>query len=100
MIKLKKPLITEKTIAEYNDNNVVRFVVDFSTNKFEAIKALEDTYGVTVLSARVINRLGKLGQSRTNRRSRDLVQRKPDQKIMVFKLKEGDKIDIFEESTN
>lgn len=100
MIVLKKPIITEKSIEEYSNLGVVRFVVDQNTNKFDGIKALEDTYDVKVVSARVINRLGKLGQNRTNRRSRDLIQRKPDQKIMVFKLEKGNKIDIFEESKN
>lgn len=89
---LKKPIVTEKSSKEYEENNVVTFEVNLNADKFEGIKALEEAFNVSVISARVINRLGKIG---LDRRSRKSVRKKRDKKIMMFKLKEGDKISIF-----
>lgn len=92
MIVLKRPIITEKTIKLYQDENKVTFEVALSANKFSAVKALEDTFDVTVLKAWTHTRLGKVKTDRVKRRSTRLAGKK----IMVFKLKAGNKIDYFE----
>lgn len=92
MIVLKRPVLTEKTTSEYSDQNKVTFEVDLNANVNDAKKALEETYGVTVERVWVINRLGKTKVNRVNRK----VQRKsPDRKLMKFKLKKGDSLDMF-----
>ncbi len=92
MIVLKKPIVTEKTTAEYESDNKVTFEVALEANKFDAVKALEAVYGVKVEEAWVINRLGK---RRANRMTRKIEKKSRDMKIMKFKLKKGDKIDLF-----
>ncbi len=89
---LRKPVVTEKSINEYKTESKVTFEVDLKANKIVAAKVLENVFGVTVEGVWVNNRLGKKGMDRTRRRE---VNIKPNKKIMVFKLKKGDKIDIF-----
>lgn len=92
MIILKKPIVTEKTIRLYQEENKVTFEVALSANKFSAVKALEDTFDVTVLKTWTNTRLGKSKTDRVKRKSRRL----PSKKFMVFKLKAGNKLDYFE----
>jgi large subunit ribosomal protein L23 len=92
MIILKRPVITEKTTAEYSDQNKVTFEVDLNSNVADAKKALEEAYGVEVENVWVINRLGK---TKVNRMNRKLQRKSSDKKLMKFKLKKGDNIDIF-----
>lgn len=89
---VKKPILTEKSIVNYRDNNVVTFQVALNADKFSASRALESAYGVTVVSAKVVTRLGK---TKFDRKTRSRKVKLPAKKIMFFKLKEGDKIDIF-----
>lgn len=89
---IRKPVITEKTIAMYKKFKKATFEVDGDANKIEASKALEGAYGVKVLDATVTNRLGKY---KFNRLSRKL-SKNQDRKIMTFKLSDKDKIEIFE----
>ena len=92
MIILKRPIITEKTTAEYESDNKVTFEVNLKANRTTASKALEEVYGVEVEDAWVINRLGK---KKVNRLTRKVERKSGDKKIIKFKLKKGDKIDIF-----
>lgn len=94
MSLIKSPVVTEKSIQNYKNDNKVTFVVDLEADKISAAKALESVYGVTVESVTVVNRLGK---KRTDRVSRRTVRKSKDKKIMVFKLKKGDAIDIFDQ---
>jgi large subunit ribosomal protein L23 len=94
MIILKKPIVTEKTVMLFKNNNQVTFEVNLNADKFAAIKALEEAFGVKVESVQVINRLGKKKRNRKNNR---VEQKKANKKLMVFKLKDGDKISIFEQ---
>jgi large subunit ribosomal protein L23 len=94
MIILKKPIVTEKTVMLFKNNNQVTFEVNLNADKFAAIKALEESFGVKVESVQVINRLGKKKRNRKNNR---VEQKKANKKLMVFKLKDGDKISIFEQ---
>jgi ribosomal protein L23 len=66
--------------------------VALSTNKLDASSAVEAAFNVKVVSSTVQSRLGK---SKLDRKSRNRMVRLPAKKIMMFKLKKGDKIDIF-----
>lgn len=92
MIVLKRPIVTEKSASEYESHNKVTFEVNLDASKFDAIETLEKVYGVKVEKAWVINRLGK---RRNNRNTNRPEKKSRDMKIMKFKLKKGDKIDLF-----
>jgi large subunit ribosomal protein L23 len=92
MLIIKRPIITEKTIALYKKNKKVVFEIDINTTKTNAKKALEQIYSVKVDNSRIINRLGKYKMSRKSRK----LSKVQDKKIGIFKLKEGSKIDLFE----
>lgn len=87
-----KPIITEKTISLADKLNQYTFEVSLAANKTEAAKQLAKQFGVTVEAVRVSNRLGQA--YRIGRDARRMGKRS-DRKIMVFKLKAGDKIDVF-----
>jgi len=87
-----KPVITEKTIALADKLNQYTFEVSPDANKTEAAKDLAKQFGVTVRGVRVSNRLGQ--EYRLGRNTRRTGKR-TDRKIMIFSLKDGDKIGIF-----
>jgi len=88
---LKRPIVTEKTLANYKKDKKVVFEVDVDTNKTEASKVLENIYGVKVVDVKVLNRLGKYKLDRRTRR----MNKTRDRKIMIFTISEKDEIDIF-----
>lgn len=90
---LIKPIITEKSIRNYNDNKQVTFVVNLEANKSEIKKAIEQVYEVEVSSVKVINRLGKV---KNDRLTRKVVTKTNNQRIAIARLKEGNTIDLFE----
>ncbi|HEY9886716.1 MAG TPA: 50S ribosomal protein L23, partial [Vampirovibrionales bacterium] len=67
---------------------------DLDANKINAKKALEEAFDVSVESVWTHTRLGK---TKYDYRSRKTVKKKGDKKIMIFKLKEGDKIAVFDQ---
>jgi large subunit ribosomal protein L23 len=89
---LKRPVITEKTIANYQSDKKVTFEVDLKANKTQVKRAVESVYGVKVESCSVINRIGKYKTNRITRRA----GKTADRKLMVLKLRDSDKIDVFE----
>lgn len=93
MIVLKRPIITEKSIQLYQEDNKVTFEVVLDANRDQAKKALEETFDVTVEKIWTHTRLGKVKQNRINRKK----GRNPSKKIMIFQLKQGNKIDYFEQ---
>ena len=87
---LKKPLVTEKSTQLLADGNWVCFRVDSSANKIQVKQAVEKIFNVTVLQVNTMVVSGK------NRRfGQNVGQTKPWKKAML-RLKEGDKIDLFE----
>lgn len=89
-MNIVKPIITEKTIRLAEEMDQYTFEVNPTTNKTEAAKEIETTFGVKVGEVKVHNRLGKkvrFGRSRK-------FGRRSDRKIMIFKLTKGS-IDIF-----
>ncbi len=89
---IKTPVITEKTLAKYKDENKVTFEIDMDSNKEAASVALEKIYGIKIIDAKVSNRLGKM---KYNRLSKTFAKAK-DKKIVVFKLAKDSKLDLFE----
>jgi len=89
---IKKPVITEKSLSKYADEHKVTFEVALNADKISASKSLERIFGVKLLEAKVSSRLGKTKYNRLTRRA----SRQSDKKIMIFKLDDASKIDLFE----
>lgn len=92
---IKMPVLTEKSIAKYKNEKKVTFEVDVNADKNTATKALESSYGVKVVNVKTNSRMGKY---KVNRLNRKLIKRE-DKKIMIFKLADANKIDIFDEAS-
>ena len=78
---IKEPVITEKSALQASKGKYT-FKVEKRASKGEIRQAVEKIFGVTVLSAQVMNVKGK--------------GKKLDWKKAVVTLKEGDKIELFE----
>ncbi len=85
-----KPIITEKSMGIKETSNVVTFEVHPKANKSEIKKAVEQLFGVKVLSVNTMNVKGK------TKRFRFVQGKKKDWKKAMVKLKPGDTIDLFE----
>lgn len=86
---LKRPIITEKT-RELAKKGEYVFEVAKNTNKNEIKKAVEEQFGVEVEKVRVLKIPPK------PRRSRGFLGWKKGYKKAIVKLKEGQKLEIFE----
>ncbi len=87
---LVKPLVTEKSAIAASKNKY-SFVVVRSANKNQIKTAIEEVYGVKPASINVANIEGRrvrFGRS---------MGRRQDYKKAIVTLKEGEKIDLFEE---
>ena len=84
------PVVSEKSYGLI-DNNAYTFVVHPEANKTEIRQAVETIWDVKVLSVNTINRKGK------TKRFRFTEGRRADTKRAIVKLREGDKIDLFEQ---
>lgn len=93
-IVIKKPIITEKTMKLAEENNQYTFEVAMSADKDVARKQIENLYGVDVLEVTSHTRLGKVKRisAKSNRTAR-----RQNRKFMVFKLKDNQKIEVFEQ---
>jgi len=87
---VQKPLITEKSTALQEDGNWLAFRVHPGANKIQVKAAIEKIFGVTVLQVNTLN-----VQSKIKRFGRTLGASKGWKKAMV-RLKDGDKIEMFE----
>jgi large subunit ribosomal protein L23 len=90
---LKRPLVTEK-ITGLQDQRQYAFEVVPDANKIEIAKAVENKFKVTVLSVRTLTVKGKR-KTQLTRRGR-FEGRTNTWKKAIVTLKEGDKIDYFE----
>ena len=88
---IKQPVVTEKATQLADEENTYVFEVDRRANKIEIKKAIEEIYGVHVEKVRVVNVKPKYG-----RWGRKVVRRKPAWKKAYVKVREGEKIQIFE----
>lgn len=87
---IKRPLVTEKTTIQKDENNQITFEVDRRANRVEIRKAVESIFEVRVSDVRTIQVKGKVKQ-----RGRIIGKRK-DWKKAIVKLMPGERIEFFE----
>lgn len=87
---IKRPLITEKALAQKEWRNVYSFVVPVSADKGLIRSAVEQLFKVHVTH---VNTMIMRGKAKRVGRS---VGRRPNFKKATVELKEGEKIEIFE----
>lgn len=85
-----RPVLTEKAVGLKNSENKYSFEVRRDANKVEIRGAVEELFKVKVLSVAVMNARGK------NRRMGRFEGKRPNWKKAICKLREGDKIEVFE----
>ena len=90
---LKRPLITEKTYKLAQDK-VFTFEVSDHATKGQIREAVEETFGVNVLSVQTVTIGGKVKKTGKRRlavkrptKKKAMVRIKPDQTIEVFEIK-------------
>ncbi len=87
---IEKPLVTEKSMQLLHESNRVSFQVHPKANKFQIKYAVEKIFNVTVENVNVMVVRGK------TRRFGRYTGFTGNWKKAVVKLKEGDKIELFE----
>lgn len=87
---LLRPIVTEKTMRQTEEDNQYTFEVDRRANKQQIKEAVEVAFDVTVEKVRTINVPGK-----SRRWGRDTYHT-PDWKKAVVTLAPGDSIQFFE----
>lgn len=89
-----KPVITEKASFESEMNNKFTFIVDRNANKLQIKNAVEEVYGVTVVSVKTMNLGGGKDAIRyTNRGISE--QRNAVVKKAIIAVTEGETIDLY-----
>ena len=88
-----RPIVTEKVTKESEVLNRFGFFVNKKANKVEIKKAVEATYGVTVVSVNTIN----VRPDRTTKYTKGgLISGKTNAEKKAFvKVKEGESIDFY-----
>jgi large subunit ribosomal protein L23 len=87
---IKRPVITEKTNIQKEENNQLTFEVDMRANRVEIARAIEKIFSVKVAKTSTAHVRGKI-----KRRGRILGKRK-DWKKAIVTLMPGERIDFFE----
>ena len=87
---LRRPLVTEKTSAQREEENQYAFEVAPDANKVELRRAVEAVFGVRVVAVRTSNVRGKIKRFKRGH------AKKPNWKRALVTLREGDSIDLFE----
>ena len=87
---LEKPLVTEKSAQALAESNRVSFRVRRFANKLQIKEAVEKIFSVNVLDVHTLVVKGK------RKRFGKKMGMSKDWKKAIVRLKEGDKIDIFE----
>jgi large subunit ribosomal protein L23 len=90
---LKRPIVTEKMTA-LQDKGQYAFEVKREANKIEIARAVEKKFNVTVLDVRTMRHKGK-AKTQLTRRGR-FSGRTAAWKKAIVRLKEGDKIEFFQ----
>ncbi len=85
---IKRPLRTEKSVADGESTNSYHFEVDLRANKIQIKEAVEKFFNVKVNVVRTLIRKGK------QRRVRFKLGRTKDWKKAIVTLKEGSTIDL------
>lgn len=94
-----KPRMSEKAYQQSLLNNTYVFVVPTDANKLQVKQAVEAQFNVTVEDVNIIVQNGKKARSIRlgNRRARPITGNRSDIKKAYVRVKDGDKIKIFEE---
>jgi large subunit ribosomal protein L23 len=87
---IRRPLVTEKTTRQKEDDRQYAFEVAGDANKIEIQRAVERLFKVKVLKVRTSTVLGKV--KRLGRR----FGKRADWKKAIVTLREGDRIEFFE----
>ncbi len=94
---LVRPVVTEKTTEQIENNNVYTFIVNKDANKHEIARAVEKAWEVTVLDVRTMRYAGKAKRSILGRIHKNwALGRRPSFKKAVVQLAEGDHIELYE----
>ena len=88
---IRRPIVTEKSNAQAEDNKQYSFEVDKRANKMQVKDAVETAFSVKVLDVNIINIAPKKG-----RYGRLLVIKKPGFKKALVTLAPGSSIQFFE----
>ena len=92
---LISPLITEKMTNISADSGKYGFLVNPKANKIQIAKAIEQKFNVHVVDVKTINHPGKMKTQ--FRKSGRFTGKTAKFKKAIITLKEGEKIEIFEE---
>ena len=87
---IQRPVITEKSTIEREQQNIVTFAVHPDANKNEIRSAVEQLFDVKVLDVRTNRMRGK------SRRVGKFVGDRPSWKKARVRLRSGDSIEFFE----
>jgi large subunit ribosomal protein L23 len=90
---LKRPIVTEK-LTELQEKGFYAFEVEEKANKIEIARAVEKKFNVSVVSVRTMRHKGK-AKSQMTRKGR-FAGRTSAWKKAIVRLKEGDKIELFQ----
>lgn len=92
---LIKPLLTEKLNSLGESQGKYGFIVNINANKIEIAKAIKEKFNVDVVDVNTIRHNGK---TKTQfRKSGRFVGRTSRYKKAIVTVKQGQKIDLFEE---
>ena len=86
---IRKPMVTEKSTFSSSEFNRYSFIVDRRATKPQIKDAVQELYGVRVMSVATQNRKGRL------RRNRFGFWRSERRKVAVVKVHPEDRIELF-----
>ncbi|MDR2038067.1 MAG: 50S ribosomal protein L23 [Bacteroidales bacterium] len=90
---LLKPVLTEKMTSQEEKLNRYGFLVERTANKLQIRKAIEEMYGVTVVS---VNTMRYAGKNKSRFTKSGVISGKSNAyKKAVVTVKEGEKIDFY-----
>jgi len=89
---IRKPIITERATELMEKHNKVLLEVDISANKCQVKKAVEQLFNVTVTKVNTSRQKGKVKMTRR------VMGKQVDWKKAIITLKDGDSIDLLENS--
>jgi large subunit ribosomal protein L23 len=87
---IRRPLVTEKSLAQKTEQNKVSFLVAVNANKQQIKDAVEQIFAVKVMAVNTVYVKGKLKRVKMREGKR------PDRKKAIVTLRAGDKIEFFE----
>lgn len=89
---VKKPLITERSVAAAQKDNTYTFLVAKDARKKQIAQAIDELFGVNVVKVRTVATPVKTSRSGKRRLA---VQKASGKKAMIT-LKQGQSIDLFD----